>query len=169
MKKLLAGLLVLCLIGAAAGGAYLYITGRPEYALHETAEDIKEDGLAGLQDHLTGEAGEKVDRIVKLAENPYIVGAIGAIKMIAPEEKVDETVQMVKEGLENVEWEIKDVMTGNDNAEVLLGFCYDYGDELEQIAGTVKLSMQREDGEWKINGIDDPKIFREKKPAEETK
>lgn len=49
--------------------------------------------------------------------------------------------------------DVDDVLKSKDNASVILSFNYD-----DKLVGAIELSMVREDGEWKIDGLEFPEF-----------
>ena len=64
-----------------------------------------------------------------------------------------EYVSVLKSEIQEIQWEVDDVLKSKDNASVILSFNYD-----DKLVGTIELSMVREDGEWKIDGLEFPEF-----------
>ncbi len=132
-------ILAVCLI---AGGFLFYRASSPEYALLKTISDVKKSGVDGLQEHLTAEARQTVDKAVEISNNAIVSGILS---MVSGDD--DKTGWLLSK-LSEIEFTVEDVLKGKKNAKVLLGFSY--GDTTE---GTIELTMVRESMKWKIDGI----------------
>lgn len=60
---------------------------------------------------------------------------------------------VLKSNLTKIDWDLEDIIKSNKRADIILAFNYD--DKLE---GTIEITMIREDGTWKISGVDFPKF-----------
>lgn len=137
---------IVALIAATIIGMGVYVTNTPEYALKEMIDDVNASGMDGLYPHLTGEARTTIDAVSSVTENNIfntIVGFIGQ----------SEYVGVLKSEIQEIQWEVDDVLKSKDNASVILSFNYD-----DKLVGTIELSMVREDGEWKIDGLEFPEF-----------
>ena len=147
MKKVLIIILAIVIIaGLAVGGAFFYITSTPEYALVQTIKDVKAEGMDGLKEHLTPGAIRKIEAVEDLASAEGVTGVLsGMVQRSA--------VDFLKSKMNEVEWTVEDVMKGSDTANVTMGF--DYNDS---IVGTIAITMLKDGREWKIDGLEFPKI-----------
>ncbi len=147
MKKFLLRMLsviALALAGAACAG--IYFIHSPEYALLETIEDVNDSGIDGLMPHLTADAREAVDAVSVLTEQKTFSSIMGML------DKTD-YAGILKSKIQEIQWEVEDVLKGRKNAEVLLSFNYE-----NKLIGTIGLSMVREEKEWKIDSLEFPKF-----------
>lgn len=145
-KALFITISIVALIAATIIGMGVYVTNTPEYALKEMIDDVNASGMDGLYPHLTGEARATIDAVSSVTENNIfntIVGFIGQ----------SEYVGVLKSEIQEIEWEVDDVLKSKDNASVILSFNYD-----DKLIGTIELSMVRDDGEWKIDGLEFPEF-----------
>lgn len=145
-KALLIALAVILLIGAIALGAGLYITRTPEYAMAKIMEDVSQSGMDGLRPHLTQQAQDTVDKVTAVAQS-RVVGAILNLFDQA------DYVGVIKSELQSVEWEVEDILTGSENASVVLHFDYD-----GRLTGRMDITLVKEDSEWKIDGLTYPQF-----------
>lgn len=142
MKRTVVLLLVVALL-AGGVGLYLYKTHSPEYALLQTIKDVKERGVNGLYGHLTDDTYEIVD---KWFNNPLVTSVIAFASQ-------NDELENFRENLKEIEWTVQDVLKGRQSADVILGFKYKSDYE-----GTIKLSMVKEAGTWKIDKIGLPQF-----------
>lgn len=118
----------------------------PEYALMQVANDIEESGIDGLMPHLTDEAQETVSAITSITENKMVNSILTFLG------KEDYT-SILKSNLKDIEWTLDDVLESTNRANVVLGFNYN-----EKLIGTIEINMIKEDGDWKISGLELPKF-----------
>ena len=145
-KALVITLSIVVLVAAVLIEIGFYITNTPEYALKEMIDDVTASGMDGLHPHLTGEARETIDAVSSVADNALfntIVGLIGQ----------SEYVGILKSEIKEIQWGVSEVLKSKGNASVTLSFNYE-----DKLVGTIELSMVREDGEWKIDGLEFPKF-----------
>lgn len=135
---------ILIVIGLGIGGFLLYTVNTPEYALLETMSDFKKDGVDGLRDHMTEDAWTKVEKIKDIAENPWMQ----KLAALFPEQSEE-----LFSKIDNMEWNIKDILKGKESSEVILEFT-----DGENIKGTISIELIREDHKWKIDQIRWPKF-----------
>src|SRR5699024_5363190 len=101
-------------------------------------------GLDGLLPHLTGDARKILDTANSVAANPLTLSLVGILGG-------EELVQFLRSELQKVQWELVDLLKGSDHAQVIIGFDYE-----DLLSGSVQISMVREDGTWKIDGLELP-------------
>lgn len=145
-KALFITISIVALIAATIIGMGVYVTNTPEYALKEMIDDVNASGMDGLYPHLTGEARTTIDAVSSVTENNIfntIVGFIGQ----------SEYVGVLKSEIQEIEWEVDDVLKSKENAAVVLSFNYE-----DKLIGTIEISMIREEGEWKIDRLEFPEI-----------
>lgn len=122
------------------------IKNSPEYALMQIAGDIKESGINGLTPYLTKDAQKVVDAVSAVTENKLISSIIGLFGQ-------SEYAGILKSEIQEIQWDIEDILKSSKHASVILAFNYD-----DKLIGTIELSMVREDSGWKIDGLELPKF-----------
>lgn len=145
-KALFITISIVALIAATIIGMGIYVTNTPEYALKEMIDDVNASGMDGLYPHLTGEARATVDAVSSVTENNIfntIVGFIGQ----------SEYAGVLKSEIQEIKWEVDDVLKSKENAAVVLFFNYE-----DKLIGTIEISMIREEGEWKVDSIEFPEF-----------
>lgn len=162
MKKVLTVIAVILVLAVLAGGGLVWaVLNSPHYAMAQIAQDIQNEGLDGLEPHLTGDARETLDKLEdtvdkitslpeKLSEEHKILGLILSATDAEGyvEDYVNNYIDELKSKAEEMQWSLGDVLTNFKKAVVTLNFNYD-----DEITGSIDLKMVRTDGEWKINGI----------------
>ncbi len=147
MKKVfLITISIVALIAVTIIGMGVYVTNTPEYALKEMIDDVNASGMDGLYPHLTGEARATIDAVSSVTGNSIFNTIVGFISQ-------SEYVSVLKSEIQKIQWEVDNVLKSKDNASVILSFNYD-----DKLVGTIELSMVREDGEWKIDGLEFPEF-----------
>ena len=145
-KALLITISIVALLAATSIGMGVYVTNTPEYALKEMIDDVNASGMDGLYPHLTGEARATIDTVASVTENSIFNTIVGFISQ-------SEYVGVLKSEIQEIQWEVDDVLKSKDNASVILSFNYD-----DKLVGSIELSMVKEDGEWKIDGLEFPEF-----------
>lgn len=135
---------ILIVIALGIGGFLFYTVNTPEYALLETMRDFKKDGVDGLRDHMTEDAWTKIEKIKDIAENPWMQ----KLAALFPEQSEE-----LFSKIDNMEWNIKDILKGKESSEVILEFT-----DGEKIKGTISIVMIKEEKKWKIAQIRWPKF-----------
>lgn len=147
MKKTI---LIICsvvlLLTVVVGGLSLYIVNTPEYALKSIIEDINNSGIEGLNPHLTGRAKETLDTVSFVTESDLFSTIMGFINQ-------NNYTSVLKSEIQEIQWEVHDVLKSKENAAVILSFNYE-----DKLIGTIEISMIREEGEWKIESIEFPEF-----------
>lgn len=147
MKK---GFIIICsiilLLAAIAGGFGLYIVNTPEYALKTIIEDINTSGIEGLEPHLTGKARKTLDTVSSVTESALFNTITGLINQ-------DNYIGVLKSEIQEIQWEVADILKGKENAAVILSFNYE-----NKLIGTIEISMIREKSGWKIDDIEFPEF-----------
>ena len=147
MKKiLLITMSILVLIATTGIGLGVYITNTPEYALKEIFDDVNTSGIEGLYPHLTDEASATINTVSSVVDNNIFNTIVGFINQ-------SEYADVMKSEIREIKWSVSDILKGNEHASVILSFSYD-----DNVVGIIELSMIREDGEWKIDGLKFPKF-----------
>lgn len=145
-KALFITISIVALIATMIIGMGVFVTNTPEYALKEMIDDVNASGMDGLYPHLTGEARTTIDAVSSVTESNIfntIVGFIGQ----------SEYVGVLKSEIQEIEWEVDDVLKSKENAAVVLSFNYE-----DKLIGTIEISMIRKEGEWKIDSIEFPEF-----------
>ncbi len=145
-KAFLITISIVALIAVTIIGMGVYVTNTPEYALKEMIDDVNASGMDGLYPHLTGEARATIDAVSSVTGNSIFNTIVGFISQ-------SEYVSVLKSEIQEIQWEVDNVLKSKDNASVILSFNYD-----DKLVGTIELSMVREDGEWKIDGLEFPEF-----------
>lgn len=145
-KAFLVTISIVALIAVTIIGMSVYVTNTPEYALKEMIDDVNASGMDGLYPHLTGEARATIDAVSSVTGNSIFNTIVGFISQ-------SEYVSVLKSEIQEIQWEVDDVLKSKDNTSVILSFNYD-----DKLVGTIELSMVREDGEWKIDGLEFPEF-----------
>ena len=147
MKKIfIVSISVVIIIAIVVGGYFLYKTSTPEYALAVTIKDVKMSGMNGLKEHLSSNAIEKVETIESWTDKS---GASGILSMITQ----DSAVSFLKSKMPEVDWTVEDILKGKKQADVVIGFDYK-----GSIIGSIKVTMIKEKGEWKIDSLSLPQF-----------
>ena len=118
----------------------------PEYALNNTFDDMRASGLDGLKKHLTANALKVVTGFESLNGKP-------GVSLFTTALLGGDAVSLLLGRLSECDWTIKDVMKGKETSKAVVGF--DYHDTM---VGTIEMTMIKEDGIWKIDGLDVPKF-----------
>ena len=145
-KAFLITISIVALIAITIIGMGVYVTNTPEYALKEMIDDVNASGMDGLYPHLTGEARATIDAVSSVTENSFFNTIVGFISQ-------SEYVGVLKSEIQEIQWEVDDVLKSKENAAVVLSFNYE-----DKLIGTIEISMIREEGEWKIDGLEFPEF-----------
>ena len=127
-------------------GITLFERWSPEYALENTFDDMRESGLDGLKKHLTSNALKTVQGFESLSDNPGV--ALFTTALLG-----GSAVNVLLGKLSECDWTIRDVMKGSSNSKAVVGF--DYQDKM---AGSIELTMIKENSIWKIDALAAPKF-----------
>ncbi len=147
MKKVFAIVSAIIIFLAVIAGVFLFnFVNSPQYALKKTISDIKSDGYAGLRTHLSDDVAEKLDKIVSLGDNEIVKGILSAVS----ESKY---ISKLLNEAGNIKWELGDVLSNRRKASVTIYFSYG-----GQFSGSIDVNMAKDDGMWKICGMDIPKF-----------
>lgn len=147
MKKVWIILAAVLLVVAVAGGIFWFkFTSSPEYALMQIGKDIEKQGIEGLYTHLTAEGQQMFDNIGKVTDNQIVGALVGLLGL-------EDDIAIFKENLDNMKWEVEDIMKGENNTRVILDFEYN-----EEVEGSVEISMIKQEKEWKIDGFEMPQF-----------
>ena len=135
-------------------GITLFERWSPEYALCSAFEDMHESGLDGLKKHLTANALKNVESFQAIADRPEV-------GMITNSLLGGNALSVFLDKLSECEWTIDDVMKGSETSKAIVGFKYE-----DKLAGTMEMTMIKEDKIWKIDGIAMPKFDKIALPKE---
>lgn len=141
MKKVLLVFICIALVAIVATIPVINLIMSPEYSLRQIQKDIQSDGIDGLMPHLTGPAKTTVETVVKVLNNPLVQSAVGIIAD-------SEIPKLVSAGIENIDWEMTDILKSKDRAEVIVHFEYD-----SSFSGEIRIKLIKENKEWKISGV----------------
>lgn len=145
MKKALKFIIALVLIAAVAGGGFFfYITTTPEYALKKTIDDMEELGVEGLKKHLTAEALETIETVEDFTDVTGMFGLFSGSGDVS-------ALEALLGSMAETEWTVGDVLKGKEKCEVEIGF-----NHKDSVVGTIEITMLKEEGEWKIDGLGMP-------------
>lgn len=145
MKKSIIAIVIL-LIGIGVGVIAYGKWNSPERALVKTILDIHNDGIDGLEKHLTEENIELLEGIQNISEDNIISGLLTAAS-------TDFIAQFLKSKLSEVDWSLVEVMQGKKYSEAVIGFQYK-----DMLSGTIGIKMEKIKGKWLISGIGNPSI-----------
>ena len=147
MKKIWIILAAVLLVVAVVGGIFWFkFTSSPEYALMQIGKDIEKMGIEGLYTHLTAEGQQMFDNIGKVTDNQIVGALVGLLGL-------EDDIAIFKENLDNMKWEVEDIMKGENNTRVILDFEYN-----EEVEGSVEISMIKQEKKWKIDGFEMPQF-----------
>lgn len=147
MKKVYCVLIIIVVL--AVGISVFFMTrdtSSPEKTLHQISNDVKELGIDGLMPYLTEETKEKVSKITNVTDNKLVSTVLTLLDRT-------EFVGVLKSNLKEVEWKLGNIEKNKSSADVTLEFNY-----IDLVQGTINIKMLKENGEWKISGIDMPKF-----------
>lgn len=146
MKKKSIIVIIVLLIGIGIGVIAYSKWNSPERALVETILDVHNDGIDGLEKHLTEENIELLEGIQNISEDNIISGLLTAAS-------TDFIAQFLKSKLSEVDWSLVEVMQGKKYSEAVIGFQY-----RDILSGTIGIKMEKIKGKWLISGIGNPSI-----------
>lgn len=146
MKKKSIIVIIVLLIGIGIGVIAYSKWNSPERALVKTILDIHNDGIDGLEKHLTEENIELLEGIQNISEDNIISGLLTAAS-------TDFIAQFLKSKLSEVDWSLVEVMQGKKYSEAIIGFQYK-----DMLSGTIGIKMEKIKGKWLISGIGNPSI-----------
>lgn len=141
MKKVLTVIICIALMAIAVSVPIINFMLSPEYSLRQIQKDIKSDGIDGLMPHLTGSAKATVETAVKVLNNPLVQSAVDILAD-------SEISKLVSAGIENISWEMTDILKSKDRADVIVHFEYD-----SSFSGEIRIKLIKENKEWKISGV----------------
>ena len=118
---------IVLLIAVIAGGIGMYIVNTPEYKLKTMINDVNTSGMEGLEPHLTGNAKEVLNTVSSITSGNLFNTIMGFINQ-------NDYVSVLKSEIQEVQWEIKNVLKSNENAAVILSFNYE-----DKLIGTIEI------------------------------
>lgn len=86
------------------------------------------------------------DNMGKVTDNQIVGALVGLLGL-------EDDIAIFKENLDNMKWEVEDIMKGENNTRVILDFEYN-----EDVEGSVEISMIKQEKEWKIDGFEMPQF-----------
>ena len=119
----------------------------PEYVLGKAFLDMKKKGLDGLKPYLTASALKKVELVQTVSAGMNLF----SMSSSKSEEDTNSLTRLLLDKLSECEWSVKDIIKDSGTAKAVIGFKYE-----EQLAGTIDLSMIKEDKEWRIDNLSLP-------------
>ena len=134
MKKKGIIAVVVLLIGMVIGVIAYSKWNSPERALVEIILDVHNDGVTGLEKHLTEENIELLEGIQSISEDSILSGLLAATS-------TDFIVQFLKSKLSEVDWSLVEVMQGKKYSEAIIGFQYK-----DMLSGTIGIKMEKNKG-----------------------
>lgn len=137
---------IVFLLAVFAGGIGIYIVNTPECALKNMIDDVNTSGMEGLGPHLTDNAKATLDTVSSLTSSDLFNTIMGIINQ-------NDYVSVLESKIQEIQWEVDDILKSNENAVVILSFNYE-----DKLIGTIEISMIREDGDWKIDSIEFPEF-----------
>lgn len=137
---------VILLLAVIAGGLGMYIVNTPEYALKTMIDDVNTSGMEGLEPHLTGKAKETIDAVSYVTDSNIFNTIMRFIDQ-------NDYVGVLKSEIQEIQWEVDDILKSKENAAVILSFNYE-----DKLIGTIEISMIRDEGKWKIDSIEFPEF-----------
>ena len=117
----------------------------PEYVVEHAIADMKKAGFDGLKPYLTDKAERNVQTILSVSSG---------VNLITGSNKVAIFFQR----LADYDWTVADILKGSDSAKAVLEFAISNGED--EIAGTLQLTLIKEEKEWRIDGVDMPQFTK---------
>ena len=113
----------------------------PVVTPHTVKVNAAENGSV-TADKTTANAQDTIDAIGEWAGGTGVSGFLASVTKNA-------AVSLLKEHMDEVDWEVADTLKGEDRADVVIGFDYNDG----SITGTIDIILIREDNAWKIDSL----------------
>lgn len=146
IRVILLGILAVLLTAGIIGG--IVVVNTPHYALYQMSRDIKVSGIEGLKPYLAGDAKTTVDTIQAIAENDLLQSITSLFG-----NGENDYLSILKSRVGEIKWSLDQLERTGDTAALTLRFDYD-----GKLVGTIDMSMEKLDGDWKITKIDMPKF-----------
>ncbi len=143
-KKVIITVSILLVLALIVGGGFLYFRTTPEYALLCVLRDVRSQGIYGLQPHVTGSAKTVVDFLCSSGDGGWLS------KLWGYASQSDLFTTLINE-CAKIQWDLEDILKSKNRATVIVSFDYK-----GWLTGTVDLSMVKEAGKWKIDGLSFP-------------
>ncbi|MBR3494715.1 MAG: DUF4878 domain-containing protein [Clostridia bacterium] len=115
----------------------------PEYVVEHAIKDVKSTGIDGLKPYLTENAEKNVATIKNVS---------GGVSLLTGSNKVS----VLLDKLADCNWTVVEILKGSESANAIVGFAIKT--KSEEIEGTIRLTLIKEDKEWKIDGVEMPKF-----------
>ena len=115
----------------------------PEYVVEHAIADMKLSGLEGLKPYLTDKAEKNVQTILTVSSG---------VNLITGSNKVSVFFARLAE----YDWTVTEIMKGSESAKAVLAFSISNG--TDEIAGTLQLTLIKEEKEWRIDGVEMPQF-----------
>lgn len=146
MKKrwIIVTLLTVTLI--AVGVSVNALLASPERALLQIQSDLKERGLEGLENHLTGDAQSYYDTVRMVTNIP------GADLLTSLATRNDSVATLLNR-IQDISWTLDGIEKTHNSARAIFGF-----DDGRRLKGAVEISMTRKGNDWLIDKIASPRI-----------
>lgn len=138
-RKTIIILTVVSVIAAAAAGAWMYVTGLPEYALARMAQEVREDGISSLEPHLGTSLRDIFHTVISLADSPLvrlITGSNEIVRFVSAMERTGDW-----------SWSLKKVERMDGSARVTIAL------EGLDISGNIGFMMVRTGSGWILDNI----------------
>lgn len=139
---------IILLLAIIVSGLGIYIVNTPEYALMTMIDDVNASGMEGLESHLTGKAKKTIDTVSYVTDSSIFNTIMGFISQ-------NDYVSVLKSEIQEIQWEVDDILKSKENAAVILSFNYK-----DKLIGTIEISMIRDEGKWKIDNIEFPQFTK---------
>ena len=117
----------------------------PEYVVEHAITDMRTAGLDGLKPYLTDKAEKNVETIISVSNGVSLF--MGSNK-----------VAILFDRLAECDWTVIDILKGSESAKAVLGFAISNG--TDEIAGTLQLTLIKEEKEWRIDGVNMPEFTK---------
>ena len=117
----------------------------PEYVVEHAITDMKTAGLEGLKPYLTEKAEKNVETIITVSNG---------VSLLTGSNKV----AVFFDRLAEYDWTVEDILKGSESAKAVLGFAISNG--ADEIAGTLQLTLIKEEKEWRIDGLETPQFTK---------
>ena len=117
----------------------------PEYVVEHAITDMKTAGLEGLKPYLTEKAEKNVETIITVSNG---------VSLLTGSNKV----AVFFDRLAEYDWTVEDILKGSESAKAVLGFAISNG--ADEIAGTLRLTLIKEEKEWRIDGLETPQFTK---------
>lgn len=135
MKKIVACLLVVLLLGTAA----VYVVNMPEFTLYRMMKDTQENGFEALEPYLSRELQPMFQTAMRLSSQPWLLGLLN-------NDATQELISLLRSEAA-MTWDLEEVRRGSSTASCLVGV------QSSAFDAKISLEMIRQDGRWLINSL----------------